>query len=760
MTRLSVRRGWFPPRVPARTVAVAAVFAVLWAMLSVLLLPPDDAVAAPVPGGHTEVFTNGERESGAAAAYACFRAPAVVKAGDGVTLLAFAEGRVGDCGDSGRIDVVMKRSSDGGSTWTPLQVLARHRTTGGATVFAHNPVPVVSAPAPDAPSGRIALLYTENYERIYLRTSVDNGAQWAAAKEISADVWPVDDEQWGDLYGGQLITGPAHGIRLTHGTSAGRLVVGVTARLAPGVHRESPLGGALIYSDDGGAHWRLGASSHGAEPDIGAQELSLFERGDGSLLVVARNEEGLASTRDRAVYAVSRDGGESFEAQFALLPPLGLPDLGVQASTLAVREKARDGYDRALLAAPVGPNREDLTIRSSFDGGLTWQSTADGALVRDGMSGYSDMVGLGGGEYGVIYEGGDTTQYQFIRFATFTEADLDLPDNAAGLNLSQNTGALATSPPDQLHLFAPTPTGGLGHWFEEADGTVRRGTWGTGAAGETVSFGYGGQQHVLVRGTDGRLLHRYLDPASASVIQQTWAAAGTVAGAPASIVTSNQQHAFVRATDGQLLHHWWDSGTGLMNQQAWAAAGTLAGDPVALAYGTQQHVWATGTDGRLHHWWWTKGPGVRHEIWTGSVRGTPTVSVYRGQQHVYAGDPQGRLTHWWWDPTTQVVKRETLATPVPLAGRPVTFVHNAQQHVFARTTGDKLGHWWWDPATGNNYAEWQGSLHSDPVAHMVDGTQHVYGAAADETLTHWWWNAADGVRQESWGGRIAKTAHW
>lgn len=84
--------------------------------------------------------------------------------------------------------------------------------------------------------------------------------------------------------------------------------------------------------------------------------------------MTARNEEGDSGTRDRAVYAVSGDQGLSFTSDFALLPDMDLPGTGIQASTLALREKNRDGYDRALFAAPVGPNREDLTIRSSFDG--------------------------------------------------------------------------------------------------------------------------------------------------------------------------------------------------------------------------------------------------------------------------------------------------------------------------------------------------------------------------------------------------------
>jgi hypothetical protein len=54
--------------------------------------------------------------------YHTFRIPAVLKAADG-TLLAFAEGRVNSPSDDGNIDLVLTRSTDGGFTWGPLQVL-------------------------------------------------------------------------------------------------------------------------------------------------------------------------------------------------------------------------------------------------------------------------------------------------------------------------------------------------------------------------------------------------------------------------------------------------------------------------------------------------------------------------------------------------------------------------------------------------------------------------------------------------------------
>ncbi|HEY9362881.1 MAG TPA: sialidase family protein, partial [Chitinophagaceae bacterium] len=54
--------------------------------------------------------------------YSCFRIPALIKIVSG-DMLAFAEGRKNSCDDNGNIDLVMKRSSDNGKTWTDFKVL-------------------------------------------------------------------------------------------------------------------------------------------------------------------------------------------------------------------------------------------------------------------------------------------------------------------------------------------------------------------------------------------------------------------------------------------------------------------------------------------------------------------------------------------------------------------------------------------------------------------------------------------------------------
>ncbi|WP_225095360.1 sialidase family protein [Streptomyces sp. CoH27] len=342
--------------------------------------------------------------------YACFRIPAIVKAADG-TLLAFAEGRVLNCGDATDIDIVLKRSTDGGRTWGPLQVV----TEGGGDTHG-NPAPVV-----DRDTGRVWLAETYNTGRTdgagcpvpcdrtpHLQYSDDNGVTWSAPRDLSREILP---SAWNSWYA----TGPAHGIQLTRGRYAGRLVFGVNAESWNGT-RITANHAALIVSDDHGGHWRIGAQDTWPIAEDGTfrqkpSELALAEREDGSILVSGREQDG--TDLGHRTQAISRDGGSSFAAPFHDLPDLYAPM--VQASLLRLG-------DRLLLACPADPDRRrTMMIRSSYDGGRTWDSVDRGTVVTTDWSGYSDLVRIAGDTVGLVYEGGAVDARDEIRFARFTE---------------------------------------------------------------------------------------------------------------------------------------------------------------------------------------------------------------------------------------------------------------------------------------------------------------------------------------------------
>jgi sialidase-1 len=351
------------------------------------------------------------------AGYGCYRIPAIVRTKLG-TLLAFAEARRTWCADSQEIDLVVRRSEDDGRTWSAQQiVLSGVDGDPNAVSTRGNPTPIV-----DLETGRIVLLTTmdpgngTNRPRTpYVQFSDDDGKTFSTAKNIGDQ---IDDPAWG-----WYATGPVHGIQLTRGAHAGRLVAGTN------YDTDGKVAGQLVYSDDHGETWHKGATDL-RNDGIVPQEISVVEKVDGGIYAGARNNAG--SNGDSRAFAVSNDGGETYAAPYASI--IGLTTPTVQGSLLRLRATDQGAkYNRILFASPADPERRRyMTIRSSFDEGKTWQSVADGTRITSDWSGYSDMTMLDTGEIGLLYEGGSVDARDQIRFARFTETDIGLPDGPAG----------------------------------------------------------------------------------------------------------------------------------------------------------------------------------------------------------------------------------------------------------------------------------------------------------------------------------------
>ena len=346
------------------------------------------------------------------------------------TLLAFAEGRVNNCGDAGDIDLVLKRSTDGGQTWSPLQVV----NPGGGDTHG-NPVPIV-----DRTTGRIVLITTYNAGRTdssgcatpcpctpHEQYSDDDGLTWSAPKDISAQASLPGWDSW-------YASGPVHGIQLTIGAHAGRLVFGVNAETSNGI---SPIANhaALIYSDDHGDSWHIGAVDTFGFPPGGTyaqkpSEVSVTELADGSLYAAGREQGGTdIGNRD---YAISRDGGQTFSTPFTTIPDLVTPM--VQGSVLRLH---RIGHpDRILFSSPSDTDRRRwMMIRSSYDSGRTWENAEQGTRITSDWSGYSDLVQISdptaaSTDIGLLYEGGAVDARDEIRFARFNEQYLGWHNSA------------------------------------------------------------------------------------------------------------------------------------------------------------------------------------------------------------------------------------------------------------------------------------------------------------------------------------------
>ena len=246
--------------------------------------PRPDAGTAPLasPAKQT-VFRSG------ADGYHTYRIPALVATAKGA-LLAVCEGRKTGSGDHGDIDLVAKRSGDGGKTWSPQQIVFEEGGTAKITIG--NPCPVI-----DQPTGAIWLAFTRNNDRVFVTRTDDDGRTWAAPVDITATV-KEPDWSW-------YATGPGHGIQLRQGPHKGRLVIPCDTRVGKGGEEAwNQKGHSLaIYSDDQGKTWKRGDLTAAA-----MNECEVVELADGSLLLSMRNYQG----KNRRAFARSSDGGQTW----------------------------------------------------------------------------------------------------------------------------------------------------------------------------------------------------------------------------------------------------------------------------------------------------------------------------------------------------------------------------------------------------------------------------------------------------------------
>lgn len=317
--------------------------------------------------------------------YSCFRIPAIICTKKG-TLLAFAEGRKNNCGDSGDIDLVLKRSADHGKTWSKMQLI-----WSDSTNTCGNPVPVQ-----DQSTGKIWLISTwnpGNYHeklddqafiktgrRVFVLHSDNDGKSWSAAADITDQVKKPD---WG-----WYATGPCHGVQIVKGKYAGRLVVPVNH-----VEKKPRRNFAnIIYSDDHGDTWHLGGNT----PQDKMNETTVAEISDGRLMLNMRN--GDRSIRARHT-SISDDGGATWSdvrTDTVLIEPI------CQGSLLSYFYSKNKPV--LFFSNPANSkSRRNVTLRMSEDDGKTWKYSM---VLFPGFSAYSDIAVIDKDQIACFFEAG------------------------------------------------------------------------------------------------------------------------------------------------------------------------------------------------------------------------------------------------------------------------------------------------------------------------------------------------------------------
>jgi sialidase-1 len=332
--------------------------------------------------------------------YHTYRIPALTVTTKG-TLLAFCEGRNLGRGDSGDIDLLVKRSTDGGRTWSRQQIVWNDsvNTCG-------NPCPVV-----DSKTGTVWLLMTWNRgddrepviidrksidtRRVFVTSSTDDGRTWTAAREITSQV-KQDTWTW-------YATGPGGGIRMERGPYAGRLVIPCDHIEAETKHYFSH----IIYSDDHGKTWKLG----GTTPNHQVNECEVVELTDSRLMLNMRNYD--RANKKRQV-AFSSDGGATWTGQHfdeMLIEPI------CQASIRRYSWPGKGRENIILFSNPASDTaRVNMTVRLSLDDGMTWPFHR---VLHAGPSAYSDLAILKNGKIACLYECGEENPYERIMLAIF-----------------------------------------------------------------------------------------------------------------------------------------------------------------------------------------------------------------------------------------------------------------------------------------------------------------------------------------------------
>ncbi len=323
--------------------------------------------------------------------YHTYRIPTMVISKKG-TVLVFCEGRKTGISDAGDIDLLLRRSFDGGKSWGKTRLV--HEEGGATKITIGNPCPVVDA------RGTIHLVFCRNNRRAFHMKSTDDGATFSRPVEITA-TFRAFDLKWD-----RLGTGPVHGIQ----TGSGRIILPVWLW---DTHQRGERS-EVIHSDDSGATWSPG----GIVPlkTEKYNECTVLETADGSLLLNLRIEGAKKWNEGIGKRAVARsiDGGQTWtEARLSdeLLCPV------CQAAMVRLTRAGAHGKNRILFSNPANSStRDHMTVRLSYDEGRSWPVAK---LLHAGPSSYSDLAVTKDMTILCVYEGGRKHRREWLRLARF-----------------------------------------------------------------------------------------------------------------------------------------------------------------------------------------------------------------------------------------------------------------------------------------------------------------------------------------------------
>ncbi len=371
-------------------------------------------------------FTQVNLFEGGEAGHKLYRIPGIVVTHRG-TILVYCEGRRFTGADWDTIDLMLRRSTDGGKTFSPARVIGQvagpiernpvsiERKQGKVTdVTYNNPVAIADR------NGTVHFLFCINYMRVFYMRSDDDGQTFSTPVEITESL-----AAFRPAYAWRVVaTGPGHGIQLANG----RLLVPIWLALGTQGNGHGPSSNATIYSDDHGKTWHCGEIAIPDTPEFpSANETAAVQLADGRVMLNAR----VPSAHNRRVVVISPDGATHWSApryQEDLPDPIcavGFVSLTEGRHKSVLLFSNPDNLTRADGKDVVSKDRKNVTIRLSQDQGASWTVKR---AIEPGRSGYSDLAVMPNRDILCFYESGG----KYLTLARFNLAWVNGGASASG----------------------------------------------------------------------------------------------------------------------------------------------------------------------------------------------------------------------------------------------------------------------------------------------------------------------------------------
>lgn len=344
--------------------------------------------------------------------YHNYRIPSLLLTEKG-TLLALMEGREGMNFDHAKNDLVLKRSVDGGESWSKPTVIAEDgdnvvmngvltEAVDGTIILTYIHFPI-NRHSDDRAHGITQVdsgLKGEAIQRVFFITSSDEGVSWSEPTDITGITKSGKNSV-------TTISGPGVGVTITEGEFKGRIIVPMSENIQK--RDEKLKSNFALYSDDNGKSWKRGKAMPASDiGESGGNEVQMVELNEGVIYASIRSKGSRLITR-------SSDGGKSWDK---LQREPSLVDTGCMSPML--RHIDSSGVVTLLHISITdridGRRRGKAVVNISKDNGKTWSQAK---ILYNKEFDYSSLVQMPDGSIAMLAEynfNGDRANIMFTRF--------------------------------------------------------------------------------------------------------------------------------------------------------------------------------------------------------------------------------------------------------------------------------------------------------------------------------------------------------